>query len=296
MNAKRELGLSEGRIRNLKLFKNTILKYEAEVLNGKSIVIKDVNVRFADNFKKWLFDKNYSANYVGKNISNLRAVCTDAAKNEIEVSPQLNHIKFLSESKPPEDIVYLNEEELEAIRKVPLTRESLINARKWLLLGCLLGQRGSDLLSINAQNIKDINGIKIIELRQGKTGKIVAIPLLPEATEIIEHGMPYKISMVHFNEYIKEVCEAAKINTPIKGRQKLKNGVATIKDIFPKWKVVSSHVCRRSFATNFYGKIPTPILMSITGHGTENMFLKYIGKTSYDNAYQMLEYFSKIQN
>jgi hypothetical protein len=53
------------------------------------------------------------------------------------------------------------------------------------------------------------------------------------------------------------------------------------------------HVCRRSFATNFYGKIPTSVLMNITGHGTESI-LNYIGKTTYDNAYQMLEYFEVI--
>jgi hypothetical protein len=36
--------------------------------------------------------------------------------------------------------------------------------------------------------------------------------------------------------------------------------------------------------------------MNITAHGTESVFLKYIGKTTYDNAYQMLEYFSKLAN
>jgi hypothetical protein len=34
--------------------------------------------------------------------------------------------------------------------------------------------------------------------------------------------------------------------------------------------------------------------MNITAHGTEKMFLTYIGKTTYDNAYQMLDYFSKL--
>jgi hypothetical protein len=34
--------------------------------------------------------------------------------------------------------------------------------------------------------------------------------------------------------------------------------------------------------------------MNITAHGTEKVFLLYIGKTTYDNAYQMLEYFSKL--
>lgn len=293
-NAKKELGLSNGRIQNLKLFKATVLRYETDLLKNKSILIKDINLQFVEKFKMWLFGKGYSVNYVGKNIANIRTICLDAAKNYIETSPQIKNIKGLSESKEPEDIIFLNEDEQEAIKNAKLVSLALINARKWLLLGCLIGQRGGDLLNITDKNIKDLNGMKIIELKQQKTGKLVAIPLLPEAVEIIENGMPYKTSLVRFNEYIKKVCQAAEIDKPTKGRKKTTQGQPTVKDIYPKWEIISSHVCRRSFATNFYGRIPTPVLMNITAHGTERMFLSYIGKTSYDNAYQMLEYFSKL--
>ena len=131
-----------------------------------------------------------------------------------------NILEKVSESKNPEDIVFLSEEGQEQIKNTVLFREALINARKWLLLGCLIGQRGGDLLSITQKNIKDLGGVKIIELKQQKTGKLVAIPLLPEALEIIENGFPYKISMTKFNEYIKEVCKEAGLNTPMKGRKK----------------------------------------------------------------------------
>jgi integrase len=241
-----------------------------------------------------MFGKGYSTNYVGKNIANIRTICLDAYKNDIETSTQIKIIKGISESKEPEDVIILSEDEQETIKNTPLIREALINARKWLLLGCLIGQRAGDMLNITAKNIKDLNGIKIIELKQQKTGKLVAIPLLPEAIAIIESGLPYKISLVHFNEYIKDVCELAGLDTPTKGRKKVKQGQPSVKDLYPKYKVISSHVCRRSFASNFYGRIPTPVLMNITAHGTERMFLNYIGKTTYDNAYQMLEYFSKL--
>ena len=49
------------------------------------------------------------------------------------------------------------------------------------------------------------------------------------------------------------------------------------KTIAPKYKFVSTHIMRRSFATNYYGKIETPILMHITGHTKESTFLSYIG-------------------
>nr|WP_315144552.1 phage integrase SAM-like domain-containing protein [uncultured Flavobacterium sp.] len=313
-NQKKELGLSNGRVQNLKLFKSTIKRYETEMFKSKSILIKNINIQFVEKYKIWLFSKGYSINYVGKNIANIRTICLDASKNNIAVSDQVNKFKGVSESKNPEDIVFLSEEEQEQIKNTVLFREALINARKWLLLGCLIGQRGGDLLSITQKNIKDLGGIKIIELKQQKTGKLVAIPLLPEALEIIKNGLPYKISIVKFNEYIKEVCKEANLIAPTKGRKKpvadkvkksekttieinkkpKKVLKPTIKGVFQKWEVISSHVCRRSFASNFYGRIPTPVLMNITAHGTERMFLIYIGKTSYDNAYQMLDYFSKL--
>jgi len=293
-NAKKELGLSIGRVQNLKLFKSTILKYESEVFKGKSILIKDINLQFLEKFKMWMFNKGYSTNYVGKNIANFRTVCRDAGKNDIVISTQVKNFKGISESREPEDIITLDELEQEQIKKAVLLREALINARKWLLLGCLIGQRAGDLLNITEKNIKEIAGVKIIELKQQKTGKLVAIPLLPEALEIIESGLPYKISLSRFNEYIKDVCQIAGLDKPTKARIKEKVGQPHKKDIFPKWEVISSHVCRRSFATNFYGRIPTPILMNITAHGTERMFLLYIGKTTYDNAFQMIEYFNKL--
>ena len=293
-NQQKELGLSTGRVANLKLFKKTIIRYEDEKFNSKSILIKDIDLKFVENYKLWLFGKGYSTNYVGKNIANIRTICLDASRNDVETSPQIKNIKGISENKPPEQIIYLSEEEQQDIKNTVLTREALINARKWLLLGCLIGQRGGDLLSITDKNIKDLNGIKLIELKQQKTGKLVAIPLLPEALEIIESGLPYKISLTKFNEYLKDVCKEAGINTPTIGRKKESNNAPTVKKEFKKHELISSHICRRSFATCFYGRIPTPILMNITAHGTEKVFLKYIGKTTYDNAYQMLEYFSKL--
>lgn len=295
-NQKNELGLSNGRVQNLKLFKKTILKYEFEVLNSKKILLKEINLAFLEKFKMWMFGKGYSIEYVGKNIANFRTICRDAQKNEIEISKQVKDFKGISQKRDPEDIIFLNRQEQQSIGNVLLTREALLNARKWLLLGCLLGQRGGDLLSITPNDIKQFNNNKIIELKQQKTGKLVAIPLLPEALKIIQNGFPYKISLTRFNEYIKDVCKAADINTPTKWRKKEHQGQPSVIKTSPKYEAISSHVCRRSFATNYYGLIPTPILMNITGHGTERVFLSYIGKTTYDNAYQMLEYFNKLED
>jgi len=45
----------------------------------------------------------------------------------------------------------------------------------------------------------------------------------------------------------------------------------------PKYEFVTSHIMRRSFASNYYGKIESPLLMNITEHTKESTFLTYIG-------------------
>ena len=66
INQKKETGLSAGLIRNLRLFKNTIIRYQKEALNDKNILIKNINLQFVEKYKTWLFGKGYSVNYVGE--------------------------------------------------------------------------------------------------------------------------------------------------------------------------------------------------------------------------------------
>jgi integrase len=287
--------LTKGSIKNLDNLKKFIVNYETDALKGKQILIRNIDLNFIDAFKKYHVSKGRSVNYIGTYMSLLKAVVKKASQNGIPIHPQFNQIKMIKEHKNPDEIIILTEAEQELIKNADIILQSHINARKWLLLGCLIGQRAGDLLNITDKNLRDLQGMKIIELKQQKTGKLVAIPLLPEALKIIENGLPYKISLEHFNKYSKDICKIAKINTIIKGKMRIDKKRTLTAGHYEKWQVISSHVCRRSFATNFYGKIPTSVLMNITAHGTETVFLNYIGKTTYDNAYQMLEYFSKLK-
>ena len=61
-----------------------------------------------------------------------------------------------------------------------------------------------------------------------------------------------------------------------------------------KWEILSSHIGRRSFASNFYGKIPIPLLMEATGHSTEQMFLKYINPMDEERMLSLGNYFDRM--
>lgn len=286
-NNKNGLGISKSRINAYKSLKNIIAEYQKQNL----FKIKDVNVKFAKEFLQYLLNtKNYQKSYALKKIADLKTVCYDAELEGIETNPQL---KKINTTRPTnKNILYLNPKELQAIESVDLPTPTLENARKWLLLGCNIGQRGGDLLNLNENNFVTRNGYEVIELKQQKTNKNVTIPVLETTKEILATGLPYKISIQKFNKYIKKVCELAKIDEMTKGNLFDEAKERKIEGVYPKHKLISSHICRRSFATNQYGILTTTLIMQITAHSTEKMLLNYIGKNALDYAQQIADFYT----
>ncbi len=293
-NAKGGIGLSLSRVNSYKSLKKMITEYQGK----RRYKVKDVNIGFAKDFLTHLLNtKQYQKSYALKKIADLKTVCNDAEVYGIETNPQY---KKIESTKPQnENILYLTPDELKRIEDTNLLNEAHQNARKWLLLGCNLGQRGGDLLNLNETNFINRSGLEVIELKQQKTGKNVTIPVLDTTKEIIKTGLPYKISIQKFNEHIKEVCRLAEINEMVQGglitvtkKGKGNKKKRKIDGIYQKWELISSHVCRRSFATNLYGILPTPLIMKITAHSSEKMLLNYIGKDSLDYAQQIADFYT----
>lgn len=306
-NSRGGLGLSKNRIDNYKNLLKIIQKYQGK----KRLKVQDVNIKFGKDLLEWMLSKrNYAESYAKKKIDDLKTVCANAEINGFTVSPQLKKVK--GGKAKNNYILYLSPEELQKIEQTTITSKSLINTRKWLLLGCNLGQRGQDLLNLTKTNFVTRNGLEVIELKQQKTGRQVTIPVLPVTKEILKEGLPYGISLQKFNKLLKDLCKEVGIDEVIpgmkiemvdkngkviardkNGKRKEKGEKRKIKGTFPKWQLMSSHVCRRSFATNTYGVLPTPLIMQITAHSTEKMFLGYIGKSSMDYAQQIADFYAK---
>lgn len=290
---KHRIGLSQGRIKGIIQFRNIIERFENEKYKGLKIKVSGISKDTINDFEDWLFAQKYSENYIGKQLANFKSILNEMKGIPININLKTD-IVVINEDKEPDDVVYLSFEEIEKIKNLNLTADYLINARKWLVLGCYVGQRVSDLMELTPSKIKVLNGRKVFFIQQMKTKKKVTIPILPEAQEVLDSGFPRKISDTKLREYFKKLCELAELNTPTKGRIKEgKNGI-TKKGIFPKWKMIGTHVCRRSFASNYYGQIPTVVLMGITGHANEKTFLVYIGKSNEDFAMQMFDYVEKL--
>ncbi|MCW3786843.1 site-specific integrase [Plebeiibacterium sediminum] len=288
--------------------KNTIQKFvtlkarltDFQKSKKKKYNIVDVSPEFVNQFDIYLRGKGYSDNYIGTLSINLKTMCKKARKDGLKVNSNLDDITGVKDDSVEK--IILSFKELETIKNTDYVREALANARDWLIIGCYTGQRVSDLLKLTKKNIVFKSGLELIELTQIKTGKRVTLPIHPEVKEILDKNdgnFPYKISDVKFNVYIKDVCELAKIDQPTAGaimKEVEVNGkkeFRKISGVYPKYELITSHCMRRSFATNHYGDIPTPIIMSATGHATEKKFLIYIGKTATEQAQQLAEYWTK---
>ena len=229
----------------------------------------------------------------------IKTFCKHAKFVGVKTHHQLDSLNIKRPEKTEK--IYLTFEDLtkiENISKNQLT-DSLDNAKDWLIISCYTGQRVSDFMRFTDEQIRIEKGKHLIEFTQKKTGKNMTVPLHNKVLEILKKRkgkFPYKISDQKYNDFIKTVCELAKINESIKGSKLLetKKGSKTFRKqsgTFKKYELVTSHIGRRSFATNFYGTIPTTFLIYVTGHSTESMFLNYIGKSNKDLALEITKYF-----
>ena len=278
------------------VIKNLLERYQKHT---KSILyIRNIDSKFKIDFEKYCISVGYAPNTTARNIRFIKTFCKHAKANGVETHHQLESIKAKYHKV---ENIYLTLDEIESIEKIEskdLT-EGLENARDWLLISCYCGQRVSDFLRFDKSMIryeKDKTGVlkPLIEFTQVKTDKIMTIPLHKKIMKILKKNngnFPKKISDQKYNEHIKKVCKAAKIEEPTHGVKFDHETKKKVEKNYEKWELVSSHIGRRSFATNNYGIIPTSFLMYITGHTTETMFLTYIGKSNKDIAMELTSYF-----
>jgi integrase len=156
----------------------------------------------------------------------------------------------------------------------------LKNSWKIMLIGLYTGQRVSDLLTLDKSQLRlNQNGNLYIDFIQQKTGVRVTVAIGdPLIIEILLDDFPEKTYTQIFNKHLKKICEKAGLTNSVIGYKMSETTRRKLKGNFRKCDLICAHDLRRSFATNYYGKVQTPILMRITGHKKESTFLEYIGE------------------
>lgn len=286
--------------KNKVIAKGTITKYsttqrkleEYEERFKTKLKFTDLDLTFYDRFVNFLSqEQKINLGTIGNYIGTLKTIARDAKLKGLPVHPHIEHPNFFV-PKITSDSIYLNDDEINTIFKFDFKGvERLENTRDLFIIGLRTGLRISDFLRLKDTNIK--NGF--IEIETQKTGQTVTIPLHNQVKAILEkrNGFPRTISDQKFNEYVKDLCQVAGFNLKVQGSKINKETKRKEEGVFEKWELVTSHICRRSFATNLYGKLDNLTIMGITGHQTETQFLKYIKITNTEKAEKLKDYWNK---
>jgi integrase len=270
----------------LNVVKHLLERFEKASYKKSKIKILEIDHSFKVKFFEYCNENGYATNTTSRSFKFIKTVAYAYAR---ETKQQLD-LKDLSVVIKPVPKIYLTPVELDAIEAKEFKLDHLDNARDWLLISCDTAQRVSDFMRFEGEYVRDKGGVPMIDIVQKKTGAKVAVPLSERVMRILakRNGQfPRRISDVNYNLYIKKVCKEAGITQKVKGGLVNKKTNRKEDGVYEKYKLIGSHVGRRSFASNNYGLHPTPLLMAVTAHSTERAFLEYIGKSQDDLAHSL---------
>ena len=239
----------------------------------------------------WLASKNVQLAYGNKTLNILRQFMERARRKGHHACTayqgqgwQVRPLKAKGEK------VTLSTNELQVLADMEL-RGHLKKVRDLLLIGCGTGQRFSDFSKLRAEQFyTTAKGVPLLSLISQKTATPATIPLtifpwLIPVLEEYEYNAPV-LSMQKFNDGLKALCKLAEIDQEVLVIEQYMGRKPRLqKQFMPKYEVVSSHICRRSFATNLYRMgYRLSQIMPMTGHSTETQLRVYIGLDAEENA------------
>lgn len=267
---------------------NKIFK-EFEKHRKKRIKIQDLDPQINNKFIEFCHSVRKNAtNSIGLYVTIIVSLLRKAKKQGYAVTSDLEEFTRIKEKTLS---VALSEAEINTLFAYDFSEnKALENARDLMILGLWTGLRVSDFMHLPTIDPDS----KFIEVEPQKTrnssGAKVVIPLHYQIKEMLKkRGMPTPIHETLFNKLIKEIGKTIGLNQEIEGSLMNPQTLRKEKGTFQKWQLISSHTCRRSFATNLYlMNFPTLSIMKITGHTSEASFLNYIKVTPKEHAEKLL--------
>ena len=206
---------------------------------------------------------------INKNTQRFKKMINFAVAREyVSVNPFLLH-------KPKSvkwDVVYLTSKELKAIEEKEINITRIAEIRDCFVFCCYTGLAFKEMSNLKKSNIvSNGKGSFRIEIVRQKTGKMVTIPILPKALQILQryqnvlnkdNVLPSKTN-AHFNAYLKEIA-----------------GLCGIE------KNLTHHLARKTFATTvlLYNDVPIEIVSKLLGHSRIGITQAHYGSILQDRV------------
>lgn len=264
------------------------LKKFRESRKIKEIPFDEVDMSFYNSFRNYCINENgMRLSTFATRIRDIKATMNEA--NEYGETIEKGHLstRFIKPNYEADTVAV----DSESIEKLFLHNFSGRHERikDLFLTGCYSALRFGDYTTHTILGIDD----RMLRLKQNKTEERVTIPIMKRLKSIIKkyNGFPPPVSLQEFNREIKEIFKSKALGIDKMVTIKI-DGVE--QDVLLSSQI-SSHTGRRSYATNmFKAGVPVLLIMSATGHKTEESFLKYIRATNEDKAKLLAEWMDKL--
>ena len=289
-----EMKDSKMRYESWKMFQKYVRKLKEfgyEVFGSKGFTYEDVDWNLRLKLIDWLTDKNDQLSYGNKTLKFLRQFLERARRKKLHSNIEYQGAGWtVSPTKAKGQIATLTVDELAYLADLKLG-DHLAKIRDILLIGAGTGQRFGDFSKYKPENFYTTpSGIPLLSIISQKTDTPTKVPLnifpwLIPVLERCDYTTP-KISNQKLNDSLKVLCELAEFDEKILVvKQYMGRRPRVEKSYAEKYKVISTHTCRRSFATNLY-KMGYRLsqIMPMTGHSTESQLRQYIGVDNEQNA------------
>ncbi len=269
---------------------------EFEKAIGHTYEFEEYDFNWLEAYKTWAYSvKGHSVNNVVDTIKRLRRFFRRAIDEG--VTPY-NHILFSNNFMPakvPTNKPVMYDDDVRRLYNTELTG-ALEVARDIFLIGCYTCLRVSDLKRLKPHHVVNDPDGKMINVITQKTATRVAIPARPELLELLakyNFSVP-ETSDQYYNRRLKKVAEIAGFTHEIPWLDS-KGGSKNITRV-PFYTKVSSHMARRSGATNLYlAGWPPKHIMAIIGHSTQKQLMEYINVGNRLSAQYSREHLSKLE-
>lgn len=283
-------GRTTGTLRNFKKLSSKIEGFQ----DAKGVVLTAENLdeTLYLEFLEFIKLQVNKINSVWDAMKILKAVLREISRRyKIKVFDPVNELAKSDKISPvSEEKPYLDFNNIQTILDYKTTNERLQNTKLILTTLLFTGCRYSDVFKITPEYTYEKEGLNFRYARfiDQKTGKDIIIPFLKPLEDAISENkgkLPYPISDVKFNLYVKELAERAELNEEITLSYTNSQGKKEY-EVKRFFEFVTSHIGRRSFITNLINYVPVTILSKITGHAltNKNVIFSYNKISLLDNA------------
>ena len=256
---------SEATYKKFEESKNHVISFIKHSNQKSNILLEQLNMKFLNDFDYFLkVEKNLKQVTINKHIERLRKIIKlSLAEGFLERDPFL----LFKQKQVITKVVYLDTIELNLLEKHKFKQDRLQRVADLFVFCCYTGLPYLEMASLKKENIiKGFDGKKWIQIYRQKTKKILTIPLLKNAENILNK---YKddtaflpiITNQQFNSFLKEIAAVLGIE-----------------------KRVTHHTARKTFASTvlLYNDIPMETVSELLGHSnmkvTQSHYAKVVQK------------------